>query len=191
MLTSSQGPRLLEVIQKLLSTWLLTKNILDPAGKSDGLGYSAHVHVKHDQHTFCITTYTFSITFPFFLLFLRSRMRTKALILIFPFAVFLTETVSFPMQINSRCKQMSCMKTMSEMNCPHKKGNCEKPAGKCNNSSACSICPVCCIFVFQPQYSWSLHKGIPKKKYHLANTGYISSYASDIWKPPNNYLQNM
>jgi hypothetical protein len=111
--------------------------------------------------------------------------------LIFPLAVFLTETVSFPLQISSRCKQMSCMKTTREMNCPHKRGKCEKPSGKGNNSSACSICPVCCIFVFQPQYSWSLDKGIPKKNYQLLNPGYISSYASDIWKPPNDYLYNV
>ena len=138
-----------------------------------------------------ITICPILIKLPFFLLFLRSGMRVKALILIFPFAVFLTETVSFPLQISSKCKQMSCIKTMSEMNCPHQKDNCKKPAGKCNNSSACSICPVCCIFVFQPQYSLSLNKDIPKKNYQLLNTGCISSYASDIWKPPNNYLQNM
>ena len=140
---------------------------------------------------FLITSYTISITFSFFLLFLRSRMKIRALILIFPFAVFLTETASFPLQIGSRCKQISCMKTMSEMNCPHKKGKCEKPVGKCNNSSGCSICPVCGIFVFQPQYSWSLNKDIPKKNYQLLNTVYISSYTSDIWKPPNDYLHNL
>ena len=149
------------------------------------------VVVMTTRRALLITIYTISIIFSFFLLFLRSRMRARALILIFPFAVFLTETVTFPMQINTRCKQMSCIKTIGEMNCPRKKGNCEKPAGKCDNSSACSICPVCSIFVFQPQYSLSVLKDFTKKNYQLLNAGYIFSYTSDIWKPPNNYLLNV
>ncbi|MFI5185651.1 MAG: hypothetical protein ACHQF0_02940 [Chitinophagales bacterium] len=135
-----------------------------------------------------VTICTIPIKFSFFLLFLRSVMRVKALILLIPFTVFLTETVSFPMQINTRCKTMSCMKMMGNMNCPHKKGDCEKPAGKCNNSSACSICPVCSIFVLQSQYSLSAYKDFLKKKYQLLNAGHVSYFSSDIWKPPNNYL---
>ena len=117
-------------------------------------------------------------------------MRTKAFILLFPLSVFLTETITFPTQINARCKQMSCVRMMDKVNCPHKKG-CHKPAGKCDNSALCSICPVCSIFVFQPQYSWSLHKDVLKRAYQLPDAGYIFSYSSDIWKPPNGYSLTM
>jgi len=47
------------------------------------------------------------------------------------------------------------------------------------------------IFIFQQQYLLLIHKEVPQKNYQLLDTGDISSYTSDIWKPPNNYLQNM
>ena len=115
-------------------------------------------------------------------------MRRSALILLFPFTLFFTETVIFPTEINTRCKKISSAKMMKDMNCPRKKGKCEKPDGTCNNSSQCSICPVCSIFSFQPLYSLTVQKVIPKKNYRLMNSAIISFLSSDIWKPPKNYL---
>jgi hypothetical protein len=116
-------------------------------------------------------------------------MKVRALILLFPFVLFLGETVSFPLEANSSCwKKMSCMKMMKPAKCPGNKAHNQKPSGKCNNSPDCSICPVCSTFTFQPQYEW-LPKYSPfKKNYRLVNTGYLSSYVSPVWKPPNSYF---
>lgn len=116
----------------------------------------------------------------------KTAMRLRALILFIPFVVFLTETVSFPLHINTRCKTVVCMK-MSAMNCPQKKEPGKSP-GKCNDSAPCSICPVCSIFVFQFQYTLSIHNNPQPRNYQLLDAERISSYASEIWKPPNNYL---
>ena len=129
-----------------------------------------------------------SYKIPFLFITFKIAMRRRALILLFPFTLFFTETVVFPMEINTRCKKISSTRMMKDMNCPHKKGKCEKPDGTCNNSSPCSVCPVCSIFSFQPLYSLTVQKNIPKKKYQLLNSALISFYSSDIWKPPNNYL---
>jgi hypothetical protein len=122
-------------------------------------------------------------------------MKARALILFFPFAVFLIETVSFPSQVNNICKKvvnpcekMSCMQMKKPMNCQDKKSDNEKPSGRCNNNPDCTFCPVCYTFTFQPQYQWSPKFFSFKKNYRLVNTGYVSSYISLIWKPPDSYL---
>ena len=112
-------------------------------------------------------------------------MRTRALILFFPFALFIAETVSFPTHANTDCKKMTCSKMMKQMSCSHKKDNSEKPSNKCNNTAACSICPVCSIFVFQPQHTWFIKYTLLKNNYPLSNGGSLSSYISKVWKPPN------
>ena len=115
-------------------------------------------------------------------------MKAAALILLFPFTVFIAETISFPTQASNTCKKLSCTKMMDRMSCSHKKDNCEKPSGKKDDTSPCSICPVCSTFVFQAEYVASVAYILLKKDFPLINTGYISSYASEVWKPPNNYL---
>ena len=112
-------------------------------------------------------------------------MKTPALILLFPFAVFLTETVSFPQAIDKSCKKMSCMKMKEPMKCHGKKDNSQAPSGKCNKTADCSFCPVCSTFTFLPQYEWSVKWFSSGKNYWLVNTGYISSYVPPVWKPPN------
>jgi len=141
----------------------------------------------HPKYSFVFRSSTSYKKCIFFLLFLRQQMRLRALILFIPLAAFLTETVSFPMHITTRCKTTVCMK-MSEVNCPHKEKASDKKPEKCNESQACSICPVCSIFIFQSQYYLSIHKDIQPQNYQQLNRGYISSYTSEIWKPPNNYL---
>ena len=80
---------------------------------------------------------------------------------------------------------MTCMKMMEKMSCSHKKDNSKKPDGKCENTSNCTVCPVCSMFVFQSQFDWHTKKIFFKKDFPLLNIGNISSYSSAIWKPPN------
>jgi hypothetical protein len=113
------------------------------------------------------------------------QMKARAIILLFPFAIFLAETASFPREVNKTCSKMSCRKMMKSMKCPGKKPDSQRPSGKCNTIPDCSACPVCASFTFQPQYEWFPKYSPFKKNYRLVNTGYISSYVSPVWKPPN------
>jgi hypothetical protein len=119
-------------------------------------------------------------------------MKIRALILFFPFTVFLAETAFMPAASNTckkeniSCRQTSCMK-MKQSPCQSKKEHNKKPPGKCNNTSECSSCPVCFTFTFLPQYEWSARSFSFKKNYWLINTGHISSYIPPVWKPPNGY----
>lgn len=140
-------------------------------------------------------------------------MRTKALILFFPFAVFLAETASFIPAMKNACailaaKKSSCKKEKKDDACSKSKEKktctkvkqeykcCTKPTpGKlpvnddCNDKADCSTCPVCYTFIFQQQYEWQAQQFFLKKNYILTNTGYISSYISAVWKPPNGLSQ--
>ena len=114
-------------------------------------------------------------------------MKTQALILLFPFAVFLTETAVLPLETKTTCSKMSCikMKRTTEMKCQGKKGHDQKPSGKCNNTPDCSTCPVCLAFIFLPQYEWTANYFPHKKNYRLVNAGYLTCYIPPVWKPPN------
>ena len=119
-------------------------------------------------------------------------MRTQAIILIFPFAVFLTETVSFVPAMKDECaivaakKSNCCMKTKKPDQCHNKKATDKKTSdNKCNNNPDCTTCPVCYTFIFQPQYKWAAEQFYFKKNYELLNASYISSYTPNVWKPPN------
>ena len=122
-------------------------------------------------------------------------MKIKALILFFPFAVFLVETVSFASAVNNLCKKenvgcgkMSCMKMKKRESCQSKKQHDQKPAGKCNDIPGCSTCPVCFAFTFLSQYEWSAKSFLFKKNYRLINASDVSSYIPPVWKPPNDYF---
>jgi hypothetical protein len=138
-------------------------------------------------------------------------MRTKALILFFPFAVFLAETASFIPAMKDACaistaKKSTCTKEKNQDACTPKKEKstctkikqqnkcCNRGAGKtpadntCNNNADCSTCPVCYTFIFQQQYEWPAQHFVFKKNYGLINSGHISSYTNDVWKPPNGFL---
>jgi len=117
-------------------------------------------------------------------------MKLRVLILVFPFAVFLSETAILPLEANPANSKISCtkMKETMEMKCHSKKDCNKKPSGKCNNTSGCYICPVCSIFTFLPQYEWSVKCFSFKKNYRLINTGNVSSYITPVWKPPNSYI---
>jgi hypothetical protein len=122
-------------------------------------------------------------------------MKAKAIILLLPFVLFITETISFLLQANSACKKMTCMKMKTAMKCPHQKDNCKKNTGKsdpansgnCSNNSECSLCPVCSIFVFQPQFELQVKYDLLQCRYPSLHKDYVSSYTSEVWKPPNNY----
>jgi len=123
-------------------------------------------------------------------------MKTLAFILLVPFTVFLTETATFPLEENIACTKKSCMQKIQQQECPSKK-ECpskrkkeEKSPEKCKNTSACTICPVCFIFTFQPLYELSLKYSLFQKNYQQINTGYLSSYISPVWKPPNGFFHN-
>lgn len=109
-------------------------------------------------------------------------MRAKALILFIPFTLFFAEMLSFPTQVNAGCKKMSCMK-MCQTKCSHKKDDCEKP-DKCNNKAACTICPLCSIFTFQSTY-FPFQNSFYKTTYPLLNKDDLSTFTSEVWKPPN------
>ena len=120
-------------------------------------------------------------------------MKTRALILFFPLAIFLAETASFPLEANSTCKKNFCMKMMKQTKCSGKtkcskeKNDQQKPSGKCNNNSDCTICPVCLTFTFQPLYELPLKNFTFEKNYPRLNTGFVSSYIPPVWKPPNSH----
>ena len=138
-------------------------------------------------------------------------MRTKALILFFPFAVFMAETASFIPAMKNACailaaKKTACTKEKKQDVCSRKKEIssctkikqqhtcCNKGSGKtpadnsCNDNADCSTCPVCYTFIFQQLYEWPAQQFLLKKNYGLINTGSISSYTTDVWKPPNGFL---
>jgi hypothetical protein len=112
-------------------------------------------------------------------------MKTRAFILLFPFAVYLAETVHFPQEANKGCKKMSCMKMKMPMKCHDKKDDSEKPSGKCNNNPDCTFCPVCYTFTFLTQYELTVKYTLIEKNYLQITSGYITSYIPPVWKPPN------
>ena len=135
-------------------------------------------------------------------------MRTKALILFFPFAVFLTETGSFFPAMKKACaamaskiklctkntkqdactlnkKKNTCTKTKQQNRCCNKKAD-KTPAGNsCNDNPDCTTCPVCYTFIFQQQYEWHARQFPVKKIYGLTKTGHTSSYNSSFFHPPH------
>jgi hypothetical protein len=123
-------------------------------------------------------------------------MRTRALILLIPFVVFLTETASFIPAMKESCamvaveKSSCCMKKMTaKAGCRNKNsGSKESPAKPCADNPDCTTCPVCYIFIFQPQYEWQAKAFAYKKNYSLLTESYISSYTADMWKPPNGFF---
>ncbi len=124
-------------------------------------------------------------------------MRKRAFILILPFTVFLTETVSFVPALQDACtkatsKESSCCMITDE---PAKKecssentGEKESPANDCTENPDCSTCPVCYTFIFQPRYEWPEQDFVFKKSYALLKASYSSSYTCNVWKPPNGSL---
>jgi hypothetical protein len=143
-----------------------------------GLGFSPFIIKRANQNLF----------FNIFFILKSHNMKLTPLILLFPFAVFLTETAVLPLEIKSECSEMSCMKMKKMMGtkCHGKKEN-QESSGKCNNIPECSFCPVCFLFTFQPQYEWSPNYFSLKKSYRSINTGDVSSYIPPVWKPPNSY----
>ena len=134
-------------------------------------------------------------------------MRTPALILLFPFAVFLTETAGFNPAVKGACavvpaekryiaknsppgnchkkKEKNCCTKMKKQDeCNNKKGD-GKNGNRCENKPDCNTCPVCYTFIVQPQYEWSAHRFVSPKNYGLLTTSYISVYTTNVWKPPN------
>ena len=101
-------------------------------------------------------------------------MRIQALILIFPFTVFLTETASFVPALQDACtiasveKSPCCMKTesMEEKECRSKTENDKNTSGNdCTDNPDCTTCPVCYTFIFQPQYEWPAKQFLFTKNY--------------------------
>ena len=79
----------------------------------------------------------------------------------------------------------------SGMHCPHKGSKSQVPDSRCNNSSSCSICPVCSIFVYQPHYVVNIQRPFLKESHAMVGCNIISSFLVDIWKPPNDYSFNI
>lgn len=139
-------------------------------------------------------------------------MRTKALILFFPFAVFLAETASFIPAMQDKCaivaaeksacakekkqdactrkkEKSTCTNTEQQDKCSTKKEQNKIPVdNNCDDNPDCSTCPVCYTFIFQHQYEWPAQQFVCKKNYSLINAGYLSAYTTDVWKPPNGFL---
>ncbi|MEO6540867.1 MAG: hypothetical protein ABIN74_07765 [Ferruginibacter sp.] len=121
-------------------------------------------------------------------------MRTRALILLIPFVVFLTETASFIPAMEESCAMVAveqsscCMKEIPADGPCEDAGNKESPCKPCEDNPDCSTCPVCYIFIFQPQFEWHAKAFVFKKNYNLLTASYISSYTTDVWKPPNGFF---
>ena len=121
-------------------------------------------------------------------------MRTKALILLIPFVVFLAETASYIPAMAESCvivsaEESSCcimQEEADEEQCPSKKSESKDEPGKsCEDNPDCSTCPVCYTFIFQPQFEWQPSVFTITNNYSLLTTGNTSSYTTDVWKPPN------
>ncbi|MEO6252585.1 MAG: hypothetical protein ABIO79_04735 [Ferruginibacter sp.] len=124
-------------------------------------------------------------------------MRTRALILLIPFVVFLTETASFTPAMEESCEVVAaeqsscCMKQeiQEEEACPAKRSGNKEDTGKgCADNSDCTTCPVCYTFIVQSQLEWEPTVFTFKKNYSLLTTGHTSSYTTDVWKPPNGFF---
>lgn len=139
-------------------------------------------------------------------------MRTKAFILVFPFAVFLIETASFipvmqeacsivsarkntcnkptkPGQCKSKQEKSLCSKVNVPENCDNKKATDNNTSdNECTDNPDCTTCPVCYTFIFQSQFEWTARKFLLHKSYSLLTAGNISSFTPDVWKPPNGFL---
>jgi hypothetical protein len=124
-------------------------------------------------------------------------MRIQALILVFPFAVFLTETASFVPALQDACTIVSaeesscCMKieNTEEEECGSKTENDKNTSGNdCTDNTDCTTCPVCYTFIFQPQYEWPAEQFLFTKNYGSLSTSYTSFYIPDVWKPPNGFF---
>jgi hypothetical protein len=76
------------------------------------------------------------------------------------------------------------MKATVPMKCNGQKHNSQKPDKNCNDKTDCSICPVCFMFTYLPQYEWTANYFFSGKNYPQINMGYISSYIPPVWKPP-------
>jgi hypothetical protein len=124
-------------------------------------------------------------------------MRIKALILLMPFIVFLAETASFTKAMEESCaaaaveKSSCCMKQekAEKEPCSAKKTGSKKVPGKgCEDNTDCTSCPVCYTFIVQSQFEWVPTVFSLKKNYSLLTAGHISSYTTDVWKPPNGFF---
>ena len=117
-------------------------------------------------------------------------MKIQAIILLIPFSVFLTETISLPKEINNSCKKNTCMKITKEKKCCGKKDNQEKPSRNCNTNPECTVCPICFVFTFQSPFEVQQQYVLYKNVYKSFNAGFVSSYIPPVWKPPNFSLHN-
>lgn len=124
-------------------------------------------------------------------------MRKPALILVLPFAIFLTETVSFVPVLQDGCTitmataSSCCTSPATEQEediCSQETGNKEIPADDCTQKPDCTTCPVCYTFIFQPLYEWSPQNFVFKNYYAVLTASYSSFYISSVWKPPNGSL---
>lgn len=129
------------------------------------------------------------------IIFITINMKLSALILLFPCAVFLTETALVipvvPAVTKSCSVKKQCSKAPVKQTACSKKKACNKtPAPKkCNDDNPkCISCPVCYVFTFQPQYEWKAEYFIAKKNYSHINDAVVSSYNSSVWKPPNDFV---
>src|ERR1051326_8425930 len=112
-------------------------------------------------------------------------MKFRAAILFFPIVAFFVETASFPSTIKNTCGKTRCSKqAIMGMRCHRKDAQDRKLPGKCNTPD-CSVCPVCAMFVFQPQYEWTSTYLVFAIKYRLTNSVCVSCYIPSVWKPPN------
>jgi hypothetical protein len=121
-------------------------------------------------------------------------MRIKALILLVPFVVFITETFSVIPVMAETCVVVKvkpstcCMKQQNkaQRQCPAKK-KCDKNKGgmDCEGNPGCTACPVCYLFILQPQYEWQPAVFTTGKNYSSLTTVSISFYSNSVWKPPN------
>jgi hypothetical protein len=142
-------------------------------------------------------------------------MKKQAIILFFPLTVFLTETVSFLPCWDDSClpgingtaecvkpekpgsctvtKELEACSAKEEIECAQapESGKCNKqtdadnPEEDCTSNPDCSTCPVCYTFTIQPQYELNSTGFDLSRQYHLRDIEIISSYETDVWKPPN------
>lgn len=76
---------------------------------------------------------------------------------------------------------------MKPAKCSGKKDTSKRSSRKCKDDPACTFCPACTAFTFQPQYELTLKYSFLAKNYPLLSSGDIAAYIPPVWKPPNGY----
>ncbi len=118
----------------------------------------------------------------------RSKLKTAAVILLFGFLTYFTETIALPLA--DKCpvaSNESCCAKIAEGKCMmagRQNKQAQKPASGCNNAGICLDCPLCYTMVPVNHNQLVTPFILYKPKYVTAESNIMPGYAAAKWKPP-------